>query len=521
MTAIERALISVHDKTGLVVLARFLVDHKIEILSTGGTARTLRNAGIAVTDVSAVTGFPEILDGRVKTLHPGVHGGLLAALDKPEHTRALSEHGIAPIGLLVASLYPFESTVAAGADFASSVEQIDVGGPAMIRGAAKNHQHVTVIVDAADYEPLKAEITRGKGRTSDTFRRRLAQVAFARTSAYDAAIASWFAGQIGEPFPRRFTIAGERNEVLRYGENPHQSAALYVGGQWRFGVATAKQIQGKELSFNNLADADAAFELVSEFDRPAVVIVKHNNPSGAAVAPTVAEAYAKALACDPVSAFGSIVAANRPVDAAAAEAIAKLFAEVVVAPDIQPGAAKIFATKKNLRVLATGGLADQNHGDPIIRSMAGGFLVQSRDSQTAGELKVVTKRQPTPAEIADLRFAFTVCKHVKSNAVVFAKGETTVGIGAGQMSRVDSSHIAAHKAAAAARAAGEATPRTKGSAAASEAFFPFADGLIACADAGATAIIQPGGSVRDHEVIAAADERGLAMVFTGIRHFRH
>ena len=494
-------------------------------MSTGGSAAALKGAGLPVVDVAELTGFPEMMDGRVKTLHPKVHGGLLAIRGNAEHERAAAEHGIAPIDLLVVNLYPFEATVAKGAPFETCVENIDIGGPAMIRAAAKNHAGVAVVVDPADYEALLAELEAHGGATTEAFRRRLAAKAFARTAAYDAAISAWLAAETGEETPRWRSFAGRLADELRYGENPHQRAALYLTGEARSGVATATQHQGKELSYNNLNDTDAAFELVSELDREraAVAIIKHANPCGVALGATVAEAYIKALRCDPVSAFGGIIAANRTIDANAAEEMTKIFTEVVIAPDATEEAKAIFAAKKNLRLLTTGGLADPRAPGLLVRSIAGGLLVQSRDNAVVGasHLKVVTKRPPTDEERQDMIFAFAVAKHVKSNAVVFAREGATVGIGAGQMSRVDAVRIASWKAAEAAKAAGEARPLTHGSVAASDAFFPFADGLVAVADAGATAVIQPGGSLRDEEVIRAADEHGLAMVFTGHRHFRH
>jgi len=518
---IRRALLSVFDKTGLVDFARFLASQGAELVSTGGTAKALAGAGLPVTEVSQVTGFPEIMDGRVKTLHPAIHGGLLGRRDDKEHVAAMERHGIRPIDLLVSNLYPFEATVAAGKPEADCIENIDVGGPAMIRAAAKNHEFVAVVTSPDDYAAVAAEMRAKNGALSLDLRRRLAGAAFARTAAYDAAVASWMNRE--ELLPARLVLSGERRQVLRYGENPHQRAAFYVSGARRPGVATARQLQGKELSFNNLNDTDAAYELAAEFERPAVVIVKHANPCGVAVADDLATAYRRALACDPVSAFGGIVAVNRPLDGQTAALIAELFAEVVIAPAIEPAALAALSGKKNLRLLEAGELPDPAAPGLSIRSLAGGFLAQSRDSGriTAAQLKVVTRRKPSPAEIADLLFAFAVAKHVKSNAIVYAKAGATVGIGAGQMSRVDSSRIAAWKAREAAEAAGETKSRAIGSVVASDAFFPFADGLLAAAEAGATAVIQPGGSLRDGEVIAAADERGLAMVFTGMRHFRH
>ncbi|MDP6785595.1 MAG: bifunctional phosphoribosylaminoimidazolecarboxamide formyltransferase/IMP cyclohydrolase [Rhodospirillales bacterium] len=519
---IRRALISVSDKSGLAEFGRFLAQHAVEILSTGGSAKALSDAGVPVTEVSDHTGFPEIMDGRVKTLHPAIHGGLLGIEDNAEHAAAMKTHAIAPIDLLVVNLYPFEATVAGGADFATAIENIDIGGPALIRAAAKNHDRVTVVVDPGDYQSVIDEMTAGDGATSLEFRRRLAAAAYARTGAYDAAIATWFNGVLGEPFPGRMAFAGTLKQRLRYGENPHQDAALYVGGEARPGVAAAEQIQGKELSFNNLGDTDAAFELVAEFEAPACAIIKHANPCGTAMADSLGQAYAKALACDPVSAFGGIIAVNRALDGATAGEIAKLFAEVVIAPEIDADARAVLAAKKNLRVLVTGAMPDAGGAGMVLRSLAGGYLLQGRDAAlTAEALKVVTKRAPNDAEMADLRFAFTVAKHVKSNAIVYAKDGATVGVGAGQMSRVDSARIAAWKASEAAETAGLAESRAVGSVAASDAFFPFADGLMAAIEAGATAVIQPGGSMRDDEVIAAADDAGIAMVLTGMRHFRH
>ncbi len=526
MVPVTRALISVSDKTGLAEFAEALAKRGVEILSTGGTAAALSAAGIAVTDVAAVTGFPEIMDGRVKTLHPKIHGGLLALRNDPDHAAAMSAHGIAGIDLLVVNLYPFEDTVAGGADAATAIENIDIGGPAMIRAAAKNHGHVAVVVDPADFDEVLSALNTSDGATSLDLRRRLAAKAFARTAAYDATISRWFAEEAGEAFPARMTFTGHLGQSLRYGENPHQQAALYLTGTARPGVATAHQLQGKELSFNNINDTDAAFELVAEFDSdktPAVAIIKHANPCGVAVGPSLADAYRKALRSDPVSAFGGIVALNRPLDAEAATEIVKIFTEVIIAPEADDEARAIVAAKKNLRLLVTGGVPEPSAPGLSIRTVAGGFLVQTRDSGTIDEtgLKVVTKRSPTEAELADLVFAWRVAKHVKSNAIVYARDGATAGVGAGQMSRLDSALIAARKAEEAAKAAGLSESLAKGSVVASDAFFPFADGLVATAEAGATAIIQPGGSMRDEEVIAAADERDLAMVFTGMRHFRH
>ena len=523
---ISRALISVSDKTGLIDFARSLAEQSVEILSTGGTRAALSAAGIPATDVSAVTGFPEMMDGRVKTLHPKIHGGLLALRNDPEHAAAMSAHGIAGIDLLVVNLYPFEDTAGSGADAATVIENIDIGGPAMIRAAAKNHAHVAVIVEPTDYGELLSVLVANNGATPLELRRRLAAKAFARTVAYDAAIAGWFAAETGDSFPSRVSLAGSRTQLLRYGENPHQQAALYLAGDPRPGVATARQLQGKELSYNNINDTDAAFELVAEFDpqrTAAVAIVKHANPCGVAEGASLVDAYRKALRSDPVSAFGGIVALNRPLDAEAATEIVKIFTEVIIAPQAADDARAIVAAKRNLRLLVTDALPDPTLSGLAFRSVAGGFLIQSRDSGMVDDidLKVVTKRAPTGDELADLLFASRVAKHVKSNAIVYAKDRATVGIGAGQMSRLDSALIAARKAGEAAKAAGLPESLAKGSVVASDAFFPFADGLIATAEAGATAIIQPGGSMRDQEVIDAADARGLAMVFTGMRHFRH
>jgi len=522
---IRRALLSVSDKTGVVDLARALAGRGVELLSTGGTAALLRDAGLAVRDVADVTGFPEMMDGRVKTLHPAVHGGLLALRDDPGHRAAMDAHGIGPIDLLVVNLYPFEATVARGAGYAEVVENIDIGGPAMIRAAAKNHAWVAVVTDPEDYASLLAEMDAQAGGTGMAFRQRLALTAFGRTGAYDAAVSAWMADALNEPTPRRRVFAGRLVQSLRYGENPHQGAAFYVDGSDRPGVATARQLQGKELSYNNINDTDAAVELVAELprDRAACVIVKHANPCGVARGDTAAEAYSRAYDCDRVSAFGGIVALNRPLDGPTAQAIAGIFTEVVIAPGADDAARAVFAAKPALRLLVTDELPDPAAPGLAVRQVSGGFLVQDRDTGyvTAADLKVVTKRAPTDAELADLLFAFTVAKHVKSNAIVYAKGGATVGVGAGQMSRVDSTRIAARKAQDMAAALGLPAPPTQGSVVASDAFFPFADGLIAAAEAGATAVIQPGGSVRDAEVIAAADAAGLAMVFTGLRHFRH
>jgi phosphoribosylaminoimidazolecarboxamide formyltransferase/IMP cyclohydrolase len=526
LAPLRRALLSVSDKTGLIDLAKALAARDVELLSTGGSAKTLRDAGLAVRDVADLTGFPEMMDGRVKTLHPRVHGGLLALRDDAAHLAAMEEHGIAGIDLLVVNLYPFEDTVAKGADYATCIENIDIGGPAMIRAAAKNHAFVTTLVDVADYDALLTELDSHSGQTSYAFRQRMAQIAYARTAAYDAAVSSWMALALDEPAPRRSTFAGTLAQTLRYGENPHQTASFYTDGTARPGVATATQHQGKALSYNNINDTDAAFELVSEFasaDGPTCAVIKHANPSGAARGATLKEAYQKAFDCDRTSAFGGIVALNQPLDAETADEIVKIFTEVVIAPDASEEAKAIFAAKKNLRLLTTGGMADPLAGSRAFRQVSGGFLVQDKDNGHVAErdLKVVTKRTPSAREMADLLFAWTVAKHVKSNAIVYVKDGATVGVGAGQMSRLDSANIAAIKAARMGEALGLAESPAKGSVVASDAFFPFADGLMEAAAAGATAVIQPGGSMRDDEVIRAADDAGLAMVLTGMRHFRH
>jgi len=523
---IARALLSASDKSGLVEFARALAECDVELISTGGTRKTLEQAGLRVRDVAEVTGFPEMMDGRVKTLHPKVHGGLLAIRENPEHEAAMLAHAIEPIDLLVVDLYPFESTVARGAAFDDCIENIDIGGPAMIRGAAKNHGDVLVVVDVGDYPKVLEELALHQGATSLGLRKRMAQKAFARTAAYDAAISNWFAEAIGESTPDIRALGGQLAEKMRYGENPHQSAGFYHGPVARFGVASARQAQGKALSYNNVNDTDAAFECVAEFDparTAAAVIVKHANPCGAAEGASLREAYLRALACDPVSAFGGIVALNGRLDAALATEIVKIFTEVIIAPEADDEALAIIAAKKNLRLLLTGGLPDPRAPGLSARTVAGGILVQSRDGAVVDDmdLRVVTRRAPSERELADLKFAFRIAKHVKSNAIVYAKNGATVGIGAGQMSRVDSSRIAAWKAAEAAKAAGLAQSLAVGSVVASDAFFPFADGLLAAAEAGATAVIQPGGSMRDSEVVQAADEAGLAMVLTGHRHFRH
>ncbi|MEG3181626.1 bifunctional phosphoribosylaminoimidazolecarboxamide formyltransferase/IMP cyclohydrolase [Sphingomonas sp. LT1P40] len=516
---IRRALISVSDKTGIVELAKSLAAKGVELVSTGGTAKALRDAGLEVRDISDLTGFPEMMDGRVKTLHPNVHGGLLAVRDDAGHMASASDHAIGMIDLVVVNLYPFAQTVAKGASRDEIIENIDIGGPSMVRSAAKNHAFVAIVTDPADYAIVATAET-----TLDD-RRRFAAKAYALTAQYDAAIANWFAfADQGQRFPDTLPLVFRRGEELRYGENPHQSAALYLPtGPAARGIAQAQQLQGKALSYNNYNDADAALELVSEFrdGPPTVVIVKHANPCGVATADTLVDAYKAALVCDSVSAFGGIIALNRPLDADTARAISDIFTEVVVAPDASDDARAIFAAKKNLRLLISGDLPDPARPGLMLKTIAGGALIQSRDNGQLGELKVVTKRQPTDAELADCRFAWTVAKHVKSNAIVYAKDGSTAGIGAGQMNRLESARIAAWKAKDAAEKAGWSEPRTIGSAVASDAFFPFADGLLAAIEAGATAVIQPGGSIRDADVIAAADKAGLAMVFTGMRHFRH
>jgi phosphoribosylaminoimidazolecarboxamide formyltransferase/IMP cyclohydrolase len=522
---VRRALISVSDKTGLLPAARALVALKIQIVSTGGTRAALAAARVPVRDVSMFTGYPEMMDGRVKTLHPAIHGALLGVRDDPGHAAAMAEQGIAAIDLLYVNLYPFEATVAGGAAPEACVETIDIGGPAMIRSAAKNHAYVAVCTAPEDLAEVLAAL-KADGATTLALRRRLAARAFARTAAYDAAIAGWFAAEVGEAWPARKAIAGERRQVMRYGENPHQAAALYTVSNPRPGVATARQLQGKELSYNNIADTDAAVELVAEFDpreAAAVAIIKHANPCGVALGQDLREAYNRALQCDPVSAFGGIIAVNRRLDAAAAAEIVKIFTEVVIAPAADEDAIAVFAVRKNLRLLLTGALPDPAAAGETFRSVAGGFLVQGRDARrvTAADLTVVTRRSPTDAELRDMLFAFTVARHVKSNAIVFARDGQTAGIGAGQMNRRDSARIAALRAGEAAQAAGLPVSLAKGSACASDAFFPFPDGLLQAVEAGATSVVQPGGSVGDKAVIAAADEAGIAMAFTGVRVFRH
>ncbi len=523
---IRRALISVSDKDGIVQFAQELISRGVEIVSTGGTSALLAKEGVPVKDVSDLTHFPEMMDGRVKTLHPNVHGGLLAIRDNIDHVSAMEAHNISAIDLLIVNLYPFEATRAAGADYETCVENIDIGGPAMIRAAAKNHNDVTVIVDNEDYDLVLAEMDAHHGATQIETRKKLAQKAYARTSAYDSAISNWLAEALDIDMPTYRAVGGKLQQSLRYGENPHQKAGFYVNGELRPGVSTAKQIQGKELSYNNINDTDAAYELVAEFDPAltiACAIIKHANPCGVATGNSAVEAFERALRCDPVSAFGGIIALNTPLDAETAERISALFTEVIIAPDADDTAREIIARKKNLRLLIAGGLPNPTSPGLSIRGVAGGYLFQNRDAGriTESDLNCVTKRKPSPQEMNDLLFAFRVSKHVKSNAIVYAKDGATVGIGAGQMSRLDSSRIAARKSQDAAEAAGLSVPLAQGSVVASDAFFPFADGLLSAAEAGATAVIQPGGSIRDDEVIAAADEAGLAMVFTGMRHFRH
>lgn len=523
---VRRALLSVSDKNGLIELGKALAERGVELLSTGGSAKALRDAGLTVKDVSEVTGFPEMMDGRVKTLHPKIHGGLLALRDNDAHVAAMKDHGIGEIDLLVVNLYPFEATLARGAGYDEMIENIDIGGPAMIRAAAKNHAFVNVVVDVEDYGVLLEELDQNDGQTSYAFRQWLAQNAYARTAAYDAAVSNWMAGAVGVETPRRRSFAGQLAQSLRYGENPHQEAAFYLDGSARTGVATATQVQGKELSYNNINDTDAAFELVSEFapeDGPAVAIIKHANPCGVAKGETLIEAYHKAFDCDRTSAFGGIVALNQPLDGETAQEITQIFTEVVIAPGASDEAKEIFAAKKNLRLLLTDGLASPQDASLTARQVAGGMLVQDKDvgHRVMDDLKVVTEKAPTDAQMQDLLFAWKVAKHVKSNAIVYVKSGQTVGVGAGQMSRVDSATIAGVKAQRMADVLELEESLAQGSAVASDAFFPFADGLMEAAANGASCVIQPGGSMRDDEVIKAANEAGLAMVFTGMRHFRH
>jgi phosphoribosylaminoimidazolecarboxamide formyltransferase/IMP cyclohydrolase len=523
---IRRALISVSDKSGIVEFAKALSERGVALVSTGGTSKLLSENGLSVSDVSDLTGFPEMMDGRVKTLHPNVHGGLLAIRENAEHQTAMKEHNILPIDLLVVNLYPFEETRAAGKDYETCVENIDIGGPAMIRAAAKNHADVTTLVDNKDFASVLDEMDALSGGTSLELRKRLAQKAYARTAAYDAAISNWLAEALEIDLPDYRATGGRLQQGLRYGENPHQNAGFYVTGENRPGVATAVQVQGKELSYNNINDTDAAYELVSEFDvsnGATCAIIKHANPCGVATATSAVEAFELALRCDPVSAFGGIIALNQTLDGPTARRISALFTEVIIAPDADEEAREIISGKKNLRLLLAGGLPDPLATGLSVRTVSGGLLVQNRDAGRIelGDLKIVTEREPSEQEMADMLFAFRVGKHVKSNAIVYAKNGATVGIGAGQMSRLDSARIAARKSEDAAQAAGQSEPLVTGSVVASDAFFPFADGLLSAAEAGATAVIQPGGSIRDDEVIAAANEARLAMVFTGMRHFRH
>ena len=518
---IRRALLSVSDKTGIVEFGQFLADQGAEILSTGGTAKMLAAAGVPVVEVADHTGFPEIMDGRVKTLQPAIHGGLLAVRNNAEHVKAMADHNIAPIDLLCVNLYPFEQTLAAGAGYDDCVENIDIGGPAMIRAAAKNHGDVTVVVEPEDYQRVMDEMSANSGATTLKTRKFLAQRAYARTAAYDAAISTWLADETEQTWPKRLSFAGELKQTMRYGENPHQAAAFYVNGDPRPGVASATQLQGKELSYNNLNDTDAAFELVAEFKDTACAIIKHANPCGVAVGDTLVEAYRNAYVCDSESAFGGIVALNRTLDGETAEEIVKIFTEVIIAPSIDDDALNILSGKKNLRVLTTGAMPDPALGGRTVKMLAGGLLVQGRDNAIFEDLKVVTHKAPTEAQLADMKFAYTVAKHVKSNAIVYVKDGRTVGVGAGQMSRVNSCRIAAFRAEQAAKAAGAEQSWAIGSVVASDAFFPFADGLLEAVEAGAVAVIQPGGSMRDEEVIEAANKAGIAMVFTGMRHFRH
>lgn len=527
MQPLRRAVLSVFDKRDLDGFAKRLAAMGVELVSTGGTSKALQAAGLTVSDVASLTGFPEMLDGRVKTLHPAIHGGLLADMDNAAHASALDGAGIAPIGLLVSNLYPFEAALSDGRSYADLVETIDVGGPTMTRAAAKNHSHVIVIVDPEDYGPVADALEAGNGTVPEAMRKTLAAKAFARLASYDAAIAGWLGDEADkaaeEAIDHRayFAIGGRKTATMRYGENPHQNAALYgaLGGD---GLAGAKPVQGKALSYNNIADADAAFAAAADFtDDCACVIVKHANPCGIAVAGTPGLAYRAAFRCDTVSAFGGVVALTRPLDEDAAKAVAAVFTEVLIAPSASPEALAILSAKTNLRILLTG--EDAARPSRMIHTVSGGFLVQDTDTAQLDEnaVSVVTKRAPTDQEWRDLRFAWRAIKHVKSNAILFAKDGATVGVGAGQMSRVDAARIATWKAADAARDAGEDISRTVGSVAASDAFFPFPDGLEVIAEAGATAVIQPGGSRRDGEVIAAADKHGIAMVTTGMRHFRH
>jgi len=515
---VQRALISVSDKTGVVELAKALLPLGVEILSTGGTAQLLKLNGVVVTEVADFTGFPEMMEGRVKTLHPKVHGGILARRDKPDHVASMQQHGIKPIDLVVVNLYPFAQTVAKpGVTMDDAIENIDIGGPAMVRAAAKNHAFVAIVTDPADYARVVEQLKKNKGAVSDDERYRLAAKAFSHTAEYDGMISSWLTARDrngkAREFPERFNFQVRLVQPLRYGENPHQSAAFYAERDPPPGtLAGYKQLQGKELSYNNIADADAAWECCRTFDVPACVIIKHANPCGVAIADSPLAAYRNAFLTDPTSAFGGIIAFNRQVDAATAEAVAKQFVEVVIAPSYAQEAMAIFSGKQNVRILQISVAKDLNRLD--MKRVGGGLLVQTSDAFDVSELRIVTKREPTKNEMNDLIFAFRVAKFVKSNAIVFCRNGMTLGVGAGQMSRVDSTRIAAIKAK-------NANLSLRGSVVASDAFFPFRDGLDVVAQAGARAVIQPGGSVRDKEVIAAADEHGIAMVFTGMRHFRH
>ena len=518
MSKIQRAILSVTDKSGLVDFARKLSGMGVELVSTGGTAKLLRDAGIAVKDISELTGFPEMLDGRVKTLHPKVHGGILHRREDASHRMAVAEHGIPAIDMVVVNIYAFEKTAAKpGVPFEELIENIDIGGPSMIRSAAKNFQDVAVVTSPSDYESIAEEMARSGGGLSKETKWRLAQKAFATTAAYDSAIASTlervgangpFELQAPTGFPQTLRLSFQKTMDLRYGENPHQKAAMYTDGSGA-GVANARQLQGKELSYNNIVDLQAAWDLAQEFDEPICAIIKHTNPCGTATGKTLAEAYVRALECDPVSAFGGVIGVNRPIDAAAATEMAKLFLEVIAAPAFDAAAREVFVSKKNLRLVEVPA-GQQNW---VLKNISGGMLVQDADllKLKDADLKVVTKRPPTAEEKRALMFAWKVCKHVKSNAILYARDGQTVGVGAGQMSRVDSCKVGAMKA----------QLPLKGTVAASDAFFPFPDGVEEIAKAGSTAIIQPGGSVRDQEVIEAADRLGLAMIFTGVRHFRH
>ncbi|MEZ5690093.1 MAG: bifunctional phosphoribosylaminoimidazolecarboxamide formyltransferase/IMP cyclohydrolase [Rickettsiales bacterium] len=511
---IKTALISVSNKTGLIDFAKFLRDNNVTILSTGGTAKTLRDAGIEVKEVSDHTGFPEIMDGRVKTLHPKIHGGILAVRDNEEHKNALNEHDITTIDLVVINLYPFEETVAKGANFNSCVENIDIGGPSMVRSAAKNHEYITIVTSPNDYASVTTEMKENNGSTTLKTRKLLAAKAYSKTASYDAAISSWLNAKNETDFPENLTIAGKLKQSLHYGENPHQKAAFYTISDIVGTLAAAKQVQGAELSYNNLNDASAAFELVREFEKPAVVIVKHANPCGVAVSDNIVDAFHKALACDPVSAYGGIIAVNRPLNEKFCAALGKLFLEVMIAPDADKKSLEILESRKKLKLLLSGEMK-KPAGKMTVKTISGGFLYQEDDTiVTSNELKTVTSTKADDSKLGDLMFAFTIAKHVKSNTIVLARDEATIGIGAGQMSRIDATRIACLKAA-------DAGLDTRGAVLASDAFFPFPDNVEMAAKAGITAIIQPGGSIRDSEVIEEANKNNISMVFTGIRHFRH